>query len=216
MFTLKLQRTASNDNPAERVTTSRKSLFVSNLGQADATLVSTYLPFPYTSCASLARFDWGDSAEQMQDQGCSLNLSLSLVAVTQDGLSFHYPAFPPHRVRQTGVYGNTAAESSPDLRFMNHWNMLQTLHPATPFPGSTLTFAHNSLLSSCKMQCYGLNRFSSWESSDWWENARKECHYRCATFTYINTSARILPHDLGARIQKERCLAVGFLLTHSI
>lgn len=78
--------------------------------------------------------------------------SPSLVAVTQEALSFHYPAFPPRLLSQTEVYGNTAAESSPGLGFMNQWNMLQTLHPATPFPGSTLAYAHNSVLSSYARQ----------------------------------------------------------------
>lgn len=122
-------------------------------------------------------------AEVIQPSICHTRgvLSFSLSSGCDSGSAF-IPLPSTQRLRQTEVYGNTVAESSPGLRFMNQWNMLQILHPATPFPGSTLTFAHNSLLSSCNMQRRGLRLFSSWECTERWENPGKECYYHCATF----------------------------------
>lgn len=134
-----------------------------------------YLLIPYTPRGSQAKLGWGDSCHT---RGV---LSFSLSSGCDSGSAF-IPLPSIQRLRQTEVYGNTVAESSPGLRFMNQWNMLQILHPATPFPGSTLAFAHNSLLSSCNMQRRGLRLFSSWECTEWWENPGKECYYQCATF----------------------------------
>lgn len=145
--------------------------------------------------------------------------SPSLVAVTQEALSFHYPAFPRQLLSQTEVYGNTAAESSPGFSFMNQWNMLQTLHPETPFLGSTLAFNHNSLLSSYKTQRRGLNR-SLWLMGMYWlarKKLWKECYYHYTTLIYINRAACKVPHDLEAQIQKDVWWFVSrFLLTNSL
>lgn len=53
--------------------------------------------------------------------------------------------------------------------------MLQTLHPATRFPGSALAFAHNSVLSSCTTyKDVGWSRpCGSWESN-WLLRKKKE------------------------------------------
>lgn len=137
-----------------------------------------YLLIPYSPCGSQGKLGWGDSASTCHTRGV---FSFSLSSGCDSGSAF-IPLPSIQRLRQTGVYGNTVAESSPSLCFMNQWNMLQILYPATPFPGSTLTFAHNSLLSSCNMQRRGLRLFSSWECTEWWENPGKECYYHCVTF----------------------------------
>lgn len=80
-------------------------------------------------------FDGADSAEQMPDQGCSHSCDSGRAVIPLPSV----PSSPDL------FYGNTVAESS--LSFVNQWNMLQTLHPATAFPS---TFSHNSPLSSCK------------------------------------------------------------------
>lgn len=72
----------------------------------------------------------------MSDQGCSRG---------GDSGSAVIPLLGVPVVLRPFFYGNTVAESSQG--FVNQWNMLQTLHPATPFPS---TLGHNSPLSSCK------------------------------------------------------------------
>lgn len=139
----------------------------------------------------------------MPDQGCSPSLSFSS-GCDSGSLSFHYPAFPRQLLSQTEVYGNTVAESSPGLVFMNQWNMLQTLHPATPFPGSTLAFAHNSLLSSFKTQRRGLRR-SLWLMGMYWL-VRKLVRRMLLLLYYsdIHRPACIVPHELEAHMQREK------------
>lgn len=105
----------------------------------------------HTSCAFLAMFlSWFEWLRWFSHADARPGVfSPSQVALTQEALSFHYPAFPRLHLSQTYVYGNSATQSSPGPGFMNQRNMLQTLHPATRFPGSALAFAHNSVLSSC-------------------------------------------------------------------
>ena len=80
-----------------------------------------------------AKFDRGDSVEQMPGQGCSLLLP-SLVAVTQEALSFHYPAFPRLRLSQAEVYGNTAAESSPAPQLYESVEHAANITPCNTLP----------------------------------------------------------------------------------
>lgn len=165
VFNLQLRRTNQKIPKAETVKTSHKSLFLS-LNSTSVWLMqhSTLLmhsSFVSTHLMCIPGQVWLSWFSQADARPGVFSHSPSLVAVTQEALSFHYPAFPCRCLSQTEVYGNTTAESSSGLSLMNQWNMLQTLYPATPFPGSTLTFAHNSLLSSCKTQRRGL-RCSLW------------------------------------------------------
>lgn len=154
--------------------------------------------------------------EVIQPSRCQTRgvLSLSLSSGCDSGSALIPLPSIPSSVSQPdrGFTGIPLQNHRRALRFMNQWNMLQTLHPATPFPGSTLAFAHNSLLSSYKTQKRrGLRR--SWECTDWWENLWEECYYHCA-MKYINRPACIVPHDLEALMQKEERMS-GCLLVSS-
>lgn len=143
-------------------------LFGSNHSQGDATLVSSLLFISIsTHVMSIASQLWLRWFKQADVRRGEFSPSASPMAVTQEVPWSHYPAFSPKVLGQTEVYWNITAQSSLALCFMNQWNMLQTLHPGTPFPGSTRAFGHNLVLSSCKMQKTWAESRSQWTGMYW-------------------------------------------------
>ena len=91
--------------------------------------------------------------EVIQPSRCQTRgvLSLSLSSGCDSGSTLIPLPSIPSSARQR-FYGNTAAESSPDPPLYESMEHAANITPCTPFPGSTLAFAHNSLLSSCTTQ----------------------------------------------------------------
>lgn len=139
--------------PSGTVRTSYKSLSPSKKNPTSIKLMQHLsLPLPLISCFHKRHAcPWPNVIEVNQPNRCQtrgvLPIPLSSGCDSGSALSISQH-FAPWLLGQTKVYRNTAAQSSLGLVFMNQWNMLQTLQPTTPFPGSTLAFAHNSLLSS--------------------------------------------------------------------
>lgn len=127
----------SEDTQAERVTTSHKSPSLSLNATSVKLMQHSSPPLPLISCFHPRHvYSWPSLIgwfSQADARPGVFSHSPSLVAVTQEAFSFHYQAFPRQLLSQTDIYGNTAAESSPALSFMNQWNMLQTLENITPW-----------------------------------------------------------------------------------
>lgn len=190
----------SEDSWAETVTNSHKSPSLSLNPTSVKVMQHSSLPLPLISRFHTRHvYSRPSLIEVIQPSRCQtrgvLSLSLSSGCVTQEALSFHYPAFPPQHLSQTEVYGNTAAESSPGLHFMNQWNMLQTLHAATPLH---LPITHRWAHTGRKRR--GLRR-SLWIMGMYW--LVRKLVRRMLYHHSFHKFPIIIPHDLEAQMQKE-------------